>query len=84
MPTPHHTPVCHGDDNDGDLTPRPLDEIFAAHPMVPPPLPPLKPLALMSIWDSDMIQKFRGAVATAKVSGMSAMPQRPLVMSQVL
>ena len=57
MPTPFHTPVHHGDDNDGDLTPRPLDEIFAAHPMVPPPLPPLEPLALTSIWDSDMIQK---------------------------
>jgi hypothetical protein len=44
--------------NDEDLTPRPLDEIFAAQPMLPPPLLPLEPLELTSIWGSDMILKF--------------------------
>ena len=92
MPFTTNSPATYEHDNDGDLSPRPLDEIFAAQPMLPPPLPPLEPLELTSIWDSDMILKFHmmkmedqsGAVATAKVSGMSTMPQRPLVMSRVL
>ena len=58
MPFTTNSPATYEHDNDGDLSPRPLDEIFAAQPMLPPPLPPLKPLELASIWDSDMIHKF--------------------------
>ena len=46
MLVPINSPVTNEKENGGDLTPRPLDEIFATQQMLAPPLPPLEPLEL--------------------------------------
>ena len=68
-----------------DLTPRPLEEIYADPEVPSAPLTPLP--FLESIWNSDMIVKFHdtsgrksGAVVIVMVSGLIGMQQRLLVM----
>lgn len=47
------------DSNEGNLTPRPLDEIYDQDESTAALMPPLLPdLSFKSIWDSDMIEKF--------------------------
>ena len=46
------------DDFPDDMTPRPLDENFESTNMPPPPMIQIAPLALNSIWDSDMMTKY--------------------------
>ena len=54
------------DDFPDDMTPRPLDEPFESTNMPPPPMIQIAPLALNSIWDSDMMTKYTDDVTGRK------------------
>ena len=72
------------DDFPDDMTPRPLDEPFESTNMPPPPMIQIAPLALNSIWDSDMMTKYTDDVTGWKKwrcshcgrSGLNIMPLR--------
>ena len=56
------------DDFPDDMTPRPLDEPFESTNMPPPPMIQIAPLALNSIWDSDMMTKYTNNVTGKEVA----------------
>mgnify|MGYP006158432961 CR=1 FL=1 len=49
-----------------DITPRPIDELLGSKDMPPPPMIQIAPLALNSIWDSDMMMKYTNDVTGRK------------------
>ncbi len=66
------------------MTPMPLDKPLGSTDMPPPPMIQIDPLALNSIWDSDMMTKYTnnvtgkrsGTAAIVDMSGLNIMPLR--------